>query len=204
MRRRPAGSTPSSGRTSRGRDRGGAGQRACPVHRCVNRQHASSRRRAHRQGRRLRNLPSKSWRVNRAGSWRRTSPLTCRPGAGCLGCTTRTGCQTQNQIRSVTIVAHPCQARPPRPPPHPENQPRLAVEERVPGLLAAHLRHARTIMTSTNHPSDAEGGHPGAVGAGARPSTPGQSRTPHPEEKRTCESKTDASTISNQARVAPG
>ena len=39
---------------------------------------------------------------------------------------------------------------------------------RLPYLLAAPLRPARTSMTSTNHPSDKED-HPGAVGAGAHP-----------------------------------
>jgi hypothetical protein len=47
----------------------------------------------------------------------------------------------------------------------------------VPGLLAPAARTARTRMTSTNSPCDAEGGHPGAVGAGAHPGTP---RTPTP------------------------
>ena len=153
----------------------------------------------------LRNLPSKSWRVNRG--WVVAANIAADLQAWCrlLGLHDQDGLsRRRTRYAPSPIVAHPCQARPPRPPPYPENQPRLAVEERVPGLLAADLRHARTIMTSTNHPSDAEGGHPGAVGTGARPTQRDSRAPPHREEKRTCESKTDASTISNQARVAPG
>ena len=40
-------------------------------------------------------------------------------------------------------------------------------------------------MTSTNNPGNTEGGHPGAVGAGAHPGTPGSTHTPPAKEKRT-------------------
>jgi hypothetical protein len=53
-------------------------------------------------------------------------------------------------------------------------------------------------MTSTNHPSDAEGGKAGAVGAGAYPGTPGSIARPSPESKQTPHPKPGASTISNR------
>jgi hypothetical protein len=55
----------------------------------------------------------------------------------------------------------------------------------VPHLPAAALRPACTRLTSTDHPSDAEGGSPGAVGAGAHPGHPGHRAHPGPEGKRT-------------------
>jgi hypothetical protein len=59
------------------------------------------------------------------------------------------------------------------------------MEPGVPDLLAAALRPARTSLTSTDHHGDTEGGHPGAVGAGAHPGTPGTPRTSRPKDKRT-------------------
>jgi hypothetical protein len=58
-------------------------------------------------------------------------------------------------------------ASPPRPRPRAEDQPDLALERGVPGLLAAAVRPARTRLTSHPCPYDPEGGLPGAVGAGA-------------------------------------
>jgi hypothetical protein len=40
-------------------------------------------------------------------------------------------------------------------------------------------------MTSTNSPHDRTEDHPGAVGAGAHPGTPGTAPTRHPRGKRT-------------------
>jgi hypothetical protein len=59
------------------------------------------------------------------------------------------------------------------------------MEGGVPDLLAAALRTARTGLTSTSRHGDAEGGHPGAVGAGAHPGTPGTPCTSSPKDKRT-------------------
>ena len=59
------------------------------------------------------------------------------------------------------------------------------MEERVPHLLAAHLRPARTRLTSTSKSADTEGGYPGAVGAGAHPGTPGSPPTPPAKGKQT-------------------
>ena len=64
-------------------------------------------------------------------------------------------------------------ARPPRPRPHAEDQPDLALERRLPRLLAAAVRPARTRLTSHPVPATRKGGRPGAVGAGAAPSTSG-------------------------------
>ena len=115
----------------------------------------------------LRNLPSKSWKVN--CGWVAAANIAADLQAWCrlLGpARHRRPQRRRTGYAPLPIVACPCPARPPRPPPHPENQPQLAVEESVRHLLAAHLRPARTRMNSTNNPSDAEGGHPGAVGAG--------------------------------------
>ena len=54
-------------------------------------------------------------------------------------------------------LAHPRPARPPRPRACPEDQPGLALERRVPHLLATALRPASTSLTSTTSPSDAKG-----------------------------------------------
>ena len=69
---------------------------------------------------------------------------------------------------------------------------------RLPRLLAAALRPARTRLTSTNHPHDTEGGHPGAVGAGAHPGTPGTAAHPPPHRTNRHRPENGSSTISNQ------
>ena len=81
---------------------------------------------------------------------------------------------------------------------HPEDQPGLAMEGRVPHLLAAALRPARTRLTSTNHPATRKETHPGAVGAGAHPGTPGTTRRHRPDSKQTPRPKPGTSTISNR------
>jgi hypothetical protein len=90
------------------------------------------------------------------------------------------------------------QARPPRTPAGTRNQRRLALGTRVPRLLAAAPRIASTRLTTTNSPYDKKEDHPGAVGAGAHPGTPGAPRTTRPEDKRTRSRKTDTGTFSNQ------
>jgi hypothetical protein len=47
------------------------------------------------------------------------------------------------------------------------------MEGGIPRLLATAVRTASTRLISENHPVNAEGGQPGAVGAGAHPGTPG-------------------------------
>jgi hypothetical protein len=69
----------------------------------------------------------------------------------------------------MVCLNHPRPARPARPRARPEDQPGLALERRVPHLLAAAMRPASTRMTSTNHPTVTKGGMAGAVGAGADP-----------------------------------
>jgi hypothetical protein len=58
-------------------------------------------------------------------------------------------------------------------------------ETRLPHLLAAAHRPASTHLTSTSSPNDRKEDHPGAVGAGANPGTPGAPRTTRPEGKQT-------------------
>ena len=86
--------------------------------------------------------------------------------------TTRT-CGTPTPIRSATASGTSPPAWPGTPPARPEDQPGLALERRVPHLLAPAMHPASTRMTSTNHPSGTKGGMAGAVGARAHPGTPG-------------------------------
>ena len=58
------------------------------------------------------------------------------------------------------------------------------MDKSAPGLLGTALRTARTYLTSTNHPVNAKGGSPGAVGAGAHPGIPGSATRPHDEPTR--------------------
>ena len=60
-------------------------------------------------------------------------------------------------------------------------------------LLAAAVRPARTQLTSTNHPCDTERSLPGAVGAGADPSTSGNAVTRRDHENRPDRKKTGTS-----------
>jgi hypothetical protein len=60
------------------------------------------------------------------------------------------------------------------------------------------LRGLPSKTSSTNIPATREESHPGAVGAGAHPGTPGMMRTARTGGKRICGQKTDASTISNR------
>ena len=53
----------------------------------------------------------------------------------------------------------------------------LALERRLRDLLAAAIRPAGTRLTSHPVPATRKGGHPGAVGAGAAPSTSDRTAT---------------------------
>ena len=59
------------------------------------------------------------------------------------------------------------------------------MEGGIPHLLATAHHPASTRLTSTSNPNDRKEDHPGAVGAGAHPGTPGTPRTAHPKDKRT-------------------
>jgi Transposase DDE domain group 1 len=74
-------------------------------------------------------------------------------------------------------------ARPPRQPcpnPHTEDQFNLALEERIPDLLAAPVRTAHPHMTSANSTSNPRKEYPAARGTAAPPSASGRpATTPH-------------------------
>ena len=81
-------------------------------------------------------------------------------------------------------LAHPRPPGPPRPRARPEDQPGLALEGRVPHLLAAALRPASTRLTSTNQPSDTEGGTARRGRSRCVPGHPGHTARPSPEANR--------------------
>ena len=66
----------------------------------------------------------------------------------------------------------------------------MALERRLPDLLAPAVRPARTRLTSHPVPAIREGGPPGAVGAGAAAGTPGSTTTRRENENHTQPSKT--------------
>ena len=120
----------------------------------------------------LRNLPSKTWVVN--CGWVLAANLAADLSAWCrlLGLY---DCERPQRRRAghaaLPVVGTARPARPPRPRPRAEDQPDLALERRLPDLLAAAIRPASTRLTSHPVPATRKGGHPGAVGAGAAPST---------------------------------
>jgi len=128
----------------------------------------------------LRNLPSKSWQVNCGWVIAANIAADLAAWGRLLGhCDDPDLRDAGPDTLRYRILAHPRPARPPRPRAHPQDQPRLALEGRVPHLLAAAVRAARTRMTSTNRPVNAKGGRPARVGAGAHPGTPGHHHLPH-------------------------
>ena len=99
-------------------------------------------------------------------------------------------------------LAHPRPAGPARPRAHPEDQPGLALERRVPHLLAAALRPARTRLTGTISISYTKGDTARRGRTGADPGTPGTTTRPPPESKQTTGLKPGTSTTSNRTSGA--
>jgi hypothetical protein len=124
--------------------------------------------------------PRRPGRSARAGSWPRTSPPTSPPGPVSSAATTSRTCATPSRTRSAgSGTCLP--PRPPRPQTHPQDQPGLAVEGRVPDLLAAALPPARTQLTRINHPSSTEGG---PTRRGRSRCAPGHTGQPRPPPRR--------------------
>jgi hypothetical protein len=114
------------------------------------------------------------------------------------------GSQRRRAGHAALPAAEPARpAGPPRPRPGAEDQPDLALEGGIPGLLAAAVRPARTRLTSHPVPATRKGGRPGPVGAGAAPGTPGSTASPPGTRgpDKTAENRHD--TISNQPRATP-
>jgi hypothetical protein len=97
-----------------------------------------------------------------AGSSPRTSPSTWPPGPAFSATTTSRAAGSQPRYAPLPGLAPARPARPPRPAADPRDQPRLAMgrRRRPPHQLAAAPRPARTSLTGTNHPHNAEGGPP--------------------------------------------
>jgi hypothetical protein len=107
----------------------------------------------------LRNLPSKTWVVN--CGWVLAANLAADLAAWIrlLGLY---DCEDLNDAEPDTLryrlLSLPARAGPPRPRPRAEDQPHLALERRLPDLLAPAVRPARTRLTSHPRPRDPEGG----------------------------------------------
>ena len=134
----------------------------------------------------LRNLPSKTWQVN--AGW----VLAANIAADLAAWTRLLGhCDDDGTPRRrpghapLPDLAHPRQARPPRPRPRAEDQPRLAMDRSVPRPAGSGSAPCPHPLTSTNSTNDRKEDKPGAVGAGAHPGTPGTAPTPDHEGKRT-------------------
>ena len=147
----------------------------------------------------LRNLPSKTWQVNRGwviaaniaadrAAWSRLLGFhDCgqpeRRGAG------------HTPLPDLASPRPPCA---PRPAAGPEDQPGLAVEGRVPPLLAAAMHPARTRLTSTNYPSGTKGEPPRRSRSRCQPEHAGRHHTPGRRSQTDTSPETGTSTISNR------
>jgi hypothetical protein len=160
-RRTPAGGTPSPAPNIPGSGIGGVPGSHHPQYiDVVHREHAcvetAGVRTAKAMG--LRALLSKTWQVN--AGWVIAANIAADLAAWTrlLGHHDDPGLREANPgtLRPGLAPARP--ARPPRPAADPRDQPRLAMGRRLPHLLAAPQRPARTHMTSTNYPLNAKGG----------------------------------------------
>src|SRR5512143_965463 len=97
----------------------------------------------------LRNLPSKTWLVN--CGWVLAANIAADLAAWCrlLGLY---DCEDLKDAEPGTLryrlLSLPARLARPRPRPGAEDQPHLALERRLPGLLAPAVRPARTRLTS--------------------------------------------------------
>jgi hypothetical protein len=107
----------------------------------------------------LRNLPSKTWQVNKGWVIAANIAADLAAWSRCLGLYDQDGL---NDAESVTLRYRlwniPARIVRHAPPADPEDQPRLALEGGVPDLLAAAVRDARTRLTSTIRHYHREGG----------------------------------------------
>ena len=147
----------------------------------------------------LRNLPSKSWQVNRG--W----VIAANIAADLTAWTRLLGLCDDPDLREADpeTLRYRIWHIPARLARHARERVLkisrgLALEGSLPHLLAAALRPASTRLTSTISPSGRKEDQPGAVGAGAHPGTPGTTARPAPPAKQTPHPKPGASTISNR------
>jgi hypothetical protein len=151
----------------------------------------------------LRNLSSKTWTVN--CGWVLAANIAADLSAWCRlpGLYDHEDSRTPSRIRCVLAVGTACPPGAPRPRPRAEDQPDLALEGRLPDLLAAAVRPAGIRLTSHPLPANPGRSPPRRGRSRCRPEHIGQRR--HPPE--TCEPDTTAenrrNTISNQPRQRP-
>ena len=91
--------------------------------------------------------------------------------------------------------------RPPRPRPGAEDQPDLALERRLPGLLDAAVRPARTRLNSHPVPATRKGGRARRSRSRYRPGHTGQHRHPPGTSQPDKTAENRLNTISNQPRL---
>ena len=128
----------------------------------------------------LRALPSKTWQVNRGWVIAANIAADLAAWTRLLGhYDDRGAAGSRAGYAPLPGLAHPRPARPPRPAAHPEDQPRLAMDGRLPHLLAAPKRPARTRLTSTNHPVNPKGGTARRSRSRCAPGHPGHRHAPH-------------------------
>ena len=147
----------------------------------------------------LRNLLSKTWVVN--CGWVLAANIAADLAAWCrlLGlydCDDLKDAEPDT-LRSTARPARP--AGPPRPRPRAEDQPDLALEGGVPGLLAAAVRPARTHLTSHPVPATRKGGAP----AQSEPVPPRAHRAAPPPRQPDTTAENRHNTISNRPRGHP-
>jgi hypothetical protein len=107
----------------------------------------------------LRNLPSKTWQVNAGWVIAANIAADLTAWTRLLGCRQRRTAGRRPGHPPLPDLAHPRPPLRPRPAANAEDQPELAMQGRVPRLLAAPQHPASASLTSTNHPVSARGGN---------------------------------------------
>jgi hypothetical protein len=130
--------------------------------------------------------PRKPGRSTSAGCSPRTSPPNSPPGPASSATATTPNSRTPTRTRSAT-GSGTCLPGSPATPGSGPSPSAPAGHGRTPsspaGSDSAPCR--RKVLTSTSNPRDRKEEHPGAVGAGAHPGTPGVPSTTRPEGKQT-------------------
>jgi hypothetical protein len=132
----------------------------------------------------LRNLPSKTWQVNKGWVLAANIAADLTAWARILGLHDQEGLRDAEPDTLRYRIWHlPARPRPPRPQADPQDQPGLALERRVHHLLEPAVRTPCTRLTSTISPSHTEGGPPRHSRSRRGPGHTGQPRLPTPRSQ---------------------